>query len=415
MLELQSAAGLLGLTAIAWLFGRAAPKVALRTAAGGLALQLVLALALLKLPGMRSVFLALNDVVLAVQRATREGTSFVFGYVGGGDAPFAVTKPASGFILAFQALPMILLVSALSALLFYWRVLPLVVRGFAWVLQRTMGLGGAVGVATAANIFIGMMEAPLLIRPYLSKLSRGELFIVMVAGMATVAGSVMLLYASILAQVVPEAMGHVLAASLISAPAAVMVARLMMPDDSPPTPGTLSPDPNVRSSMEAIAFGTMQGIGLVAAVVAMLIVFVSLVALVNQILGLLPWGGEAGLRLEDLVAYLMWPLAWLCGIPASEAMAFARLLAVKTVINELAAYIELAGAGGTNLSERSRLIATYALCGFANFGSLGIVIAGLGAMAPERRGEVVSLGPRCLVGGTLATCMTGAVVGLLGI
>ncbi|MBT6117261.1 MAG: nucleoside:proton symporter [Rhodospirillaceae bacterium] len=415
MEALQSGVGLLGLTAIAWLVGRQAPRLALRTAASGLLIQLALGAVLLKLPGMRSVFAALNDIVLALQRATQAGTSFVFGYVGGGDAPFTVTKPASSFILAFQALPLILLVSALSALLFYWRILPLVVRGFAWVLQRTMGLGGAVGVATAANVFIGMIDAPLLIRPYLAKLSRGELFIVMVVGMATVAGTVMVLYASILAPVIPEAMGHILAASLISAPAAVMVARLMVPDDSPPTPGDLAPDPEVRSSMQAIANGTMQGITLLAAVIAMLIVFVALVALVNEMLGLLPWGGEGGLRLEELAAYVMWPLAWLCGVPAGEAMAFARLLAVKTVINELAAYVDLAGSGGEALSERSRMIATYALCGFANFGSLGIVIAGLGAMAPERRGEIVSLGFLCLVGGTLATCMTGAVVGLLGI
>jgi CNT family concentrative nucleoside transporter len=378
MLELQSAVGLLGLTTIAWLFGRQAPRLALRTVTTGLLIQLVLGAALLKLPGMRSVFIALNDIALALQRATQAGTTFVFGYVGGGTAPFEVTKPGSTFILAFQALPLILLVSALSALLFYWRILPLVVRAFAWALRRTMGLGGAVGVTTAANVFIGMIDTPLLARPYLAKLSRGELFIVMVVGMATVAGTVMVLYASILAPVVPETMGHILAASLISAPAAVMVARLMVPDDSPPTPGDLAPDPEVRSSMQAIANGTMQGTTLLAAVIAMLIVFVGLVALINQILGLLPWGGESGFRLEELAAYVMWPLAWLCDVPASEAMAVARLLAVKTVINELAAYVDLAGSGGESLSERSRLIATYALCGFANFGSLGIVIAGMG-------------------------------------
>ena len=382
--------------------------------AAGLGLQFALALLLLKVPFSKQVFAWLNQAVLALQDAMRAGTSVVFGYLGGGQAPFAETFPGASFILAFQALPMILVISALSALLFYWKVLPVAVRGAAWVLERAFGIGGAVGVSAAANVFVGMVEAPLLVRPYLVALNRGELFMVMTCGMATVAGTVMVLYAAILAPVMPDAMGHVLAASLISAPAAIMVARLMVPGDAPSAGGAriTLPAP-AGSAMDAITRGTMDGVTLLINVSAMLIVLVALVSLFNMVLGLLPELGGAPVTLERLLGYVMAPVVWVMGVPWAEAPTAGALMGTKTVLNELLAYLEMAKLPADALSPHSRLIMIYALCGFANFGSLGIMIGGLGTMVPERRGDIVALGMKSIVAGTIATCLTGAVAGIV--
>ncbi|MBL6931878.1 MAG: nucleoside:proton symporter [Rhodospirillales bacterium] len=414
MLVWQSLLGLVSLTIIAWVIGGGRSKQPLKTAAIGLGLQILIALVLMKMPMVKDFFMLLGDGVQAVLSATRIGTSFVFGYLGGGDLPFAERYPGSSFILAFQALPLILVMSALSALLFHWRILPVIVRGFSWCLQRTMSIGGAVGVAAAANVFVGMIEAPLLIRPYLRQLSRSELFMVMTCGMATVAGTVMVLYATFISAIIPDSIGHILSASVISAPAAIMIARLMEPGGDERTGGAMIlPPSDIRSSMEAVTRGTMDGVTLLLNVTAMLIVLVALVALVNAILGLVPPIDGEPLSVQRALGWGMAPVVWLIGIPWSEAPAAGALMGTKTILNEFIAYLQLAGLPEGTLSHRSRLIMTYALCGFANFGSLGIMIGGMSAMAPERRSEIVSLGLKSIVSGTLATLMTGAVVGIL--
>ena len=379
----------------------------------GIALQIVLALILLKLAWARDLFLALNRVVVTIQDATTTGTSFVFGFVGGGVVPFETTNPGATFVLAFQALPLVLVVSALSALLYHWRVLPLVVQGFAWALRRTMGVGGAVGCSTAANVFVGMVEAPLFVRPYLAQVSRSELFIIMTGGMATIAGTVMVLYAAFLNGVVDDPIGHLLTASILSAPAAIAIARLMIPADGEETGAGIVPTRLYDSSMDAVTTGTFDGLRLLLNIIALLIVLIALVYLANAVLGLLPEFGDEPVTLQRLLGYLMAPVAWLMGIPWAEAVSAGSLLGIKIVLNELLAYLELAAFAEESFSERSRLIMTYALCGFANFGSLGIMVGGLGAMAPDRRGEIISLGLKSIVAGTLSTCMTGAVVGIL--
>ena len=415
MTVIQGSIGLAVLVGLAWLVSENRARLPWRTVLVGIAIQFVLALLLLKWSAGWQLLLALNGVVEALQAATRAGTSFVFGYIGGGALPFDEKTPGGAFILASQALPLVLLVSALSALLYHWRVLPAVVGAFAWALARLLRIGGAASFSTAANIFIGMVESPLLIRPYLSALSRSELFVVMTAGMATVAGTVLVLYATALTDVVANPVGHLLTASLLSAPAAVLIARVMVPGDVETAGGSVTPERLYESSVDAITRGTLDGLTLLLNIVATLIVIVALVHLANALLALLPDLAGAPITLERLLGYVMAPIAWLMGIPWSEAVAAGSLLGVKIVLNELIAYFSLAGLPEGTLSERSRLIMTYALCGFANFASLGILIAGIGAMVPERRAEVVGLGLRSIMAGTLAACMTGTIVGLLTI
>jgi CNT family concentrative nucleoside transporter len=315
-------------------------------------------------------------------------------------------------VLAFRALPLVVVVSALSALLFYWRVLPWIVKGFALMLEKTMGVGGAIGLSSAANVFVGMVEAPLVVKPYIRDMSRSELFILMSCGMATVAGTVMALYASILSRVIPDALGHILVASIISTPAAIAISVLMVPGEALATEGKLVPQ-SATSSMDALTRGTVDGVQLLINIVAMLLVLVALVSLANEILALLPPVSGSPITLQRVLGLVMAPLVWIMGIPWSEASAAGALMGTKTVLNELLAYIDLARLPAGTLSPRSSLMMTYALCGFANFGSLGIMIGGLATMAPERRDEVVSLGGKTIVSGTLATCVAGAVVGIL--
>ncbi len=410
---LQSLFGLLVLTAIAWSLSEARKQVRPRLILTGLGIQLILALLLVKLPLMRGLFSTLNEAILVLEQATQAGTSLVFGYLGGAPTPFDTGTPGSDFILAFRALPLILVISALSALLFHWRILPLIVQSFSLLLQRGMGVGGALGVGAAANIFVGMVEAPLLIRPYLSHMSRSELFAVMTCGMATIAGTVMLLYASIIGDSIPGAMGHILSASLISAPAALLVARLMIPEQQQITVGKPIAPANYSSSMDAVTRGTLDGLQLFLNIIAMLLVLVALVYLANAIIGLLPQIAGQPLSLQRILGWIMSPVVWLMGVPWAESATAGSIMGIKTVLNELLAYLELASLPQDSLSERSRLIMTYALCGFANFGSLGIMLGGLGAMVPERRSEIVALGMKSILAGTLATCMTGAVIGIL--
>jgi CNT family concentrative nucleoside transporter len=415
MLPLQSALGLLVFAGLAWVLSEDRRRVRPYPILAGIALQLGLGLLLLRLPVFRDLFLTLNRLVLSLESATRAGTAFAFGYVGGGPLPFAESYPGASFILAFQALPLVLVMSALSALLFYWRLLPLVVQGFSWALQRTLGIGGALGVGVSANVFIGMVESPLFIRPYLTRLTRSELFTLMTCGMATIAGTVMVLYASILDRALPGILGHILTASVISVPAAITIARIMVPESGQPTAGIMTdPDPAL-SAMDAVTRGTLQGVSLLINIVAMLVVLVALVHLVNLVLGLLPDVFGSALTLERTLGWLLAPVVWLAGVPWSEATVAGSLMGTKTVLNEFLAYLQLSRLPDDSLSPRSLLIMTYAMCGFANPGSLGIMIGGLGTMAPERRDEIVALGFRSILAGTLATLMTGAVVGLIGI
>lgn len=410
---LQALLGYAVFVLLAWALSENRRAVPWRTVAGGVALQLVLAALILKLPPARAAFAAMNDALLALQRATHAGTSMVFGYLGGGPLPYAETAAGASFILAFQALPIVLVMSALSALLFHWRVLPLLVRAMSWLLEKTLGVGGAVGLSTAANVFVGMVEAPLLIKPYLARVSRGELFVILAAGMAGVAGTVMALYAGIVGPRVPDALGHILAASFISAPAAIVFAVLMVPPQGLPTGRRAIELPRVDASgMDAVTRGTSEGLQLLLNIVAMLVVLVALVALANQALALLPHE-DAPWSLQRLLGLVMAPLAWLAGVSWAEAGTAGALLGTKTVLNELIAYIDFAALPEDALSPHSRVVMTYALCGFANLGSLGIMIGGLTTMAPERRREIIALGPRTLVAGTLATLSCGCVVGIL--
>ncbi|BCU06954.1 NupC/NupG family nucleoside CNT transporter [Allochromatium tepidum] len=412
--RLQPLLGLSAFPALAWLLSEDRRAVRPRLVLAGLGLQFVMALVLLKLPGVKDGFLLLNQLVLSIQTATQAGTELVFGYLGGAAAPFETLYPHNSFVLAFRALPLILVISALSSLFFHWRILPLVVRGFAWLLRRTLGTGGPLGLAAAANVFVGMTEAPLLIRPYVSSLSHSALFGVMTCGMATIAGTVMVLYASLIGPVVPDAMGHILTASLINAPAALVIAGLLIPEPAGADPilETRIERP-AHSAMDAITRGTLEAIPLWLNIIAMLIVMVALVSLFNQALGLLPEVAGEPLTAQRLLGRLMAPVMWLIGIPWSEAQTAGALMGVKTVLNELVAYLQLAALPPEALGERSRIILTYALCGFANLGSLGILIGGLGALAPERRPEIVALGFKSILAGTLATLMTGAVVAIL--
>jgi CNT family concentrative nucleoside transporter len=409
--------GLFGIGAmlgIAWLLSERRSAIAWRPVWSGLALALLLLAAIRHVPGAQDALRAMNGVLDALQAATAAGTAFVFGYLGGGALPFEPNRPGGAFVLATQALPLVLVVSAVSALLFHWGVLGAVVRAFAWLLVRTLGVGGAVGVSAAANAFVGMVEGPLVIRPWLARMSRGELFAVMNCGMATIAGTVLVLYATMLRPVLPDALGHLLAASVVAIPVAIAVAAVMVPADAPAdrTPVALGrEDP---SAIAALTRGTLEGLQLLLNIVAMLVVFVALVALVNAGLGLLPQVGGAPLSAERILGVAFAPLAWLVGVSWSEAATAGQLLGKKTVLNEFVAYAELAALPAEAMSERSRLLLTYALAGFANFGSVGIMVGGLAPLLPaDRRDELARLAARSLPAGLLATCITAARVGLL--
>jgi CNT family concentrative nucleoside transporter len=410
----QAALGLLVFFALAFALSERRAAARLKVALAGVAIQLLLAAALLKVDPLRAGFALLGDAVQALQHASEAGSGFVFGYLGGAPLPFEERQPGASFVLAFRALPLILVLSALTAVLNYWRVLPWLVRVLAAGLHRTMGVGAAAGLGVAANVFLGMVEAPLFIRPWLARLTRSELFVLMTAGMATIAGTVMVLYASILGDAVPGAAGHLLTASVISAPAAVAIALIMIPESAQPTPAEVFEAPRARSTMEAVVQGKEAGLKLLLTITAMLVVLVALVHLLNAVLGLLPHVAGEALTLERMLGWLMRPVVWLMGVPWREAASAGALMGIKTVLNEFLAYLRLAALPAGTLSESSRVIMTYALCGFANPGSLGILVGGLVTLAPARREEIVALGFRSIVAGTLATCSTGAVVAIVG-
>jgi CNT family concentrative nucleoside transporter len=414
METIQSIVGIFGLLALTFAISENHRAVSFRQAAIGLGLTVVLAVLLIKVPQIKLGFAVIGRAVDAVAAATRAGTSFVFGYVGGGALPFELKAPGADFVLGFQALPIVLVMSVLTTLLFYWGILPPIVRGLAIALQRTLGVGGAVGLSTAANIFLGNVEAPLFIKPYLGKLTRSELFIVMTGGMAGIAGTVLVVYATILGPAIPDAAGHLVVASVLGAPVAILISLIMVPEKPGVVPGDLEAvAPVATSTMDAIVRGTTAGLELLLNICAMLVVLIALVHLVNAMLGLAPDVAGAPVTLERMLGIAMAPVCWLMGVPWSEAATAGSLMGLKTILNEFVAYLRLAALPPDALSERSRLIMLYAMCGFANFGSLGIMIGGLATMAPERRDDVVSLGFKSIVSGTLSTCLIGAIVGAL--
>ena len=413
---MQAVIGIVALLAIAWLAAERRRSIRYRQVLAGLALQMALAFALLNIPPVRDAILLLNHVARAIETASAAGTSLLFGFLGGAPPPFPLAdgaQPGSLGVFAFRILPQIAVFSVIVAMLWYWRVLPWVIRGFAWALRRTLGVGGAVGVAAATSVFLGLVESPLVIRAYLKRLSRAEFFIVICCGMSTVAGSIMVLYATVLAPVIDGALGHVLIASIINVVGAVVVARIMVPEEGDRSSvGDLDDGIRYESLMDAISRGAMDGLRLVVNVGVMVLVLVSLVALANLLLGAVPFGGEP-LALERIAGWIFAPIAFLMGVPWAEAPLAGSLLGTKVILNELIAYLHFAEMRA-ELSDATRHILTYALCGFANFGSLGILIGGVGALVPERRAELLRLGPRALLAGTLVACLTGAIAGLAG-
>ena len=412
-MRLQGVLGVIVFLTIAWIISEKRARVKLPTILTGVAVQFAIAGILLYVPFFKRFFAVLNNVVLVLDSATRAGTSFVFGYLGGGPPPFMLQDPGANFILAFQSLPLVLVIGALSSVLFYWRILPYVVRAFSFALQKSLNIGGALGLGASATIFLGMVEAPLVIKPYLKNMTRSELFSLMTVGMACIAGTVMILYATVLNGVIPDPLGHILVASFIHVAAAITIARMMVPETAEETAGRLMPQRGATSSMDAIVKGTSDGLVLLLNITAMLLVMVALVQLVNVLIGFLPYVAGQPLTLQRLLGFVMSPVVWLFGIPWSQAQTAGSLMGTKTILNEFLAFLDMAKLPQGTLDDRSRLIMTYALTSFANFGSLGILIGGLGSLAPERRDEVVSLGLSAIVAGTLATCMTGAVVGIL--
>ena len=405
--------GIATLLLVALAFSEARRAIAWRVVGGGLLLQGAIAVLFLKVPPAVALLVWLNRGIATLQSATDAGTSLVFGFLGGAPLPYAETVPGGSYTLAFRAFPLVLVISALASLLIHWGILQRIVGALAWALRRTLGIGGALGLAAAVHVFVGMIEAPLLVKPYLRAMTRGELFAMMSCGMAGIAGTVMVIYGSILGGAIPDSFANILIASVLSTPGALAVAAIMVPFEPRPAAEVAleAPDP-VDGALQAIVKGTMDGIGLVAAIIAMLIVLVALVTLVNDALGLLAPGG-APLTLQRIAAFAFRPLVWLIGVPWDQSGTAAALMGTKTVLNEFVAFLDLAHLPAGALDPHAKLIMTYALCGFANVGSLGILLGGLNAMVPERRADIAALGWRSVISGTLATMLSGAIVGLV--
>ena len=411
LVHLQPVLGIAVILFIAWALSENRRAFSARLVGSALLLQAAIALLLLKLPLARQALLGLNDLVSALSKATQTGTAFVFGYAGGGPTPFNVTNPAALTSFAFGVMPLVIVISALSALFWYWRILPLIVGGLAFILRKTLRLGGATALGVGTTVFLGMIEAPLLIRPCLPRMTRTELFILFTVGLASVAGTMFLVYATVLAGTIPGVLGHVLVASMMAMPAAVLIARLMVPGDS--ATEDLAADLGYRSSMDAVARGTEDGMKIYLQILALLIVMLALVSLADQILAFLPNIDGQPITLERMLGLLFAPLVWLYGVPWHEALAAGSLMGIKAVLNELVAYLHMAAMPQGTLDPRAALIMLYALCGFANPGSVGILIAGISALVPERRTEIVPLCFKAMISGTLASGLSACMIGLL--
>lgn len=385
--------------------------------AGALALQGLLALLIVRVPPVWAAVGLVNNAVSAVEAATLKGSSYMFGYLGGAELPFALKPGAQPpLVIAFQILPLVIVFSALSALLWHWGVLRWLVNGLGFLLRRSLGVSGPVGLAGGAALFLGVVETPLVTRAYFARVSRSELFELMVLAMATISGALLVLYATTLRAVVPDAVGHMIAASLVSIPAALLFARLLVPPAAEDTAtGIDKGDPGLRyeGSIDAIVKGTMDGMQLFLAVIAVIITVFALVALVDGMLAALPLVEGAPLSLKRILGWALGPLMWLIGVPWGEAQAAGALMGTKAVLNEYVAYLELAALPPGTLGPRSLLIVTYALCGVANLASVGLLVSTIGTLAPERRAEAAGLGMKSWVAGNLASAMTGAWIGLV--
>ena len=412
VLGLQALLGIAVFVALALPFSSSIRSIRWRLVVIAVALQFAICFVLLRVPVVSNALQYLNKAVAAISTATQAGTSFVFGYLGGGTPPFEVTNAGALATFAFTIIPIIIVVSAMSAVLWYWHVLPVVIRGISWVFERTLGTTGPAGLAVTANVFLGQVEAPLLVKPYLSRMTRYELLLLMTAGMAMIAGSMMVVYSAMLASHFDNMISQLLTKSLMSIPASILFAHVMLPAEGQSAEHA-QPGRIYTSTMDAITRGTTDGLHIWLNVIAILVVLIALVAMVNLGIAALPPVAGAPLSLERIAGWLFAPLAWLMGIPWSEATTAGSLLGIKTVLNEFIAYLKLADLGPNALSPRTQLITIYALCGFANLSSMGIQISGIAAMAPERRGDLNELAVRSLVGATLASCMTGAVVGIV--
>lgn len=412
--SLQGVIGIVVFLGVACLLSENRRLISWRIVGAGLLVQVILATLLMNIPFIRKLLSFLAEGVGLIQLATLEGTSFVFGYIGGGELPFEASGPGTSFIFAMQSLPVVLIVGALSALLWHWRILVLLVRGAAFFVKKTFKVSGAVGVSAAANVFMGMVEAPLLVKPYIPRLTRSELFVVMVGGLSTIAGSTMVLLGTILDSVITNAFSHLLVGSVINAPGAIMIAKILIPGEKADDSEPVNLESPYQSSLDALTRGTTDSVKLLLNVVGLLIVFVSLIALANLLIALIPTAAEP-LTLQQILGWFMAPFAWVMGVPWADARLAGSLLGTKVIINELVAYINMAKLPEAAISERTRFIMTYALCSFSNFGSLAIMIGGLTTMAPERTTEILSLGLKCVIAAFITTCLTATLIGIVAL
>lgn len=415
---LQQGQGLIGLTLIllfAWAISEnRQERPSWKWIGGALLLQLTIALVIVRVPFVWEIIGLANQGVMAIEKATLVGSSYMFGYAGGAELPFVLKEGAQPpLIIAFQILPLVIVFSALSALLWHWGVLAWIVRGLSWALRKTMGVSGVVGLGGGANIFLGVVESPLVLRAYFEKMSRGELFMVMVLPMATISGAILILYASTLSQAVPNAVGHMISASLISLPAAILVARLMVPGNGETEASEEQPGLKYDGSIDALVRGTMEGVQVFLAVIGIILVVFALVALADQILAVLPYVDGQAVTIKRAFGWLFAPLMWTLGVPWDQAPAAGALMGTKTILNEYVAYLDLAAIPEGTFDPRSQLIVVYALCGFANLASVGLLVSTIGTLAPSRRAEVAGLGVKSWIAGNCATAMTGAVIGLV--
>ena len=413
---IQAIIGFIGLVCIAIPFSNNMSSINIKHIFAAIILQIFLAFALIKIPFIVQIFAYLSEGVTALQTATQEGAEFVFGYLSNSSSsPFENSGTGNSMIFAFQILPLIIVISALSALLWFWNILPLIIRAISKVFEKLFNIGGPIGLGATANIIMGQVEAPLLVKPYLSRMTEKELLILMTAGMSTVSGSIMIALVSMLAPQFPDTnlIQHLVSASILSIPAAIMYANIMIPSNEVTNFDGASVPKVYESSMDAITRGTKDGLDICLNVAAILIAFIALVSLLNSILGICGgWIGISDLSLQLILGYVFFPIVWLMGVPLSETLASAELLGLKTALNEFVAYGALANIESGILSERSKLITLYALCGFANFSSVGILVSGISAMAPERKNDLIKVSLKALIGATLASCMTGLVIGI---
>lgn len=413
MVLMRGLLGIFVILIIAGMFSENKRKIDYRVVVVGILLQFLLAILFFKVEGFSSILQIANSITITLDTATASATGFVFGFVGGGTPPFEVTDPSYLFPLAFRFLPLVIVFSALCSLLFYLKVLPWFLRGVSWCMRRTMRVGACESFSMAANIVMGMTEAPLSITPYLKSMSRSELFAVMTGGMATVAGTMLVLYANILNPVMPGVLGHLLVASFISAPATFVIAKIMIPMERSPVNANLGFKREASGVFDSLTIGATRGLALWLNIVVMLITFLALIFLINAGLDLFPEVGAEKLTLERIFGWIFSPLAWLIGVEWSEAATVGELMGKKIAANEFIAYLNLAELSEGALSERSRIITIYALCGFANFGSAGIMTGAFAALLPSRRAEIAELAIWSVLSGLLATCMTGAVAGII--